>query len=330
VPTYYVSTTGNNANAGTSEATAWADLGYAASVIATGDTIFIKAGTYTLTTTSTGAGGRVSLGNISLIVRSYTVTPGDDVGQAILDCAGLTSFTVIGASSGTFGNRQSFNGIRVDGNGNTGVTGFAGGNFSAFNQCHAQQCVTGFSVTRAFNCAAVSCSGTGYVGGAIHRCIAVSCAVGFSLSASPATNTECVAANCTTGFTSSGFYVGRVSCLAHSCVTGFSGGGVNASSVYANCLAVNCSSVGFSTQNADWLLQCGGFANASNFWNAPSSVNFRVLAANPAPNSGSNDYTLTTSEILGFVESIAGSSVGSMCGWLQRSSGGSTIIVIED
>jgi len=330
MPTYYVTTIGNNANAGTSEGTAWADLGYAASVIATGDTVFIKAGTYTLTTTSTGAGGRVSLGNLSLIIRSYTTTPGDDLGYAILDCAALTSFTVIGASSGAFGNRQSFSGIQVNGNGNAGIVGFAGGNFSAFNQCHAVSCATGFSGARAVNCSAQSCSGTGFVSGIVQRCIAISCGVGLSLSASPSSHSECVAASCTTGFTSSGFYVSRTSCLAHSCVTGFAGGGGgNNSNVYANCLAVNCSSVGFATYNADWLFHSGGFGNGSNFSNAPSNVNFRTLTSDPAPNFASGDYTLTTPEIVGFVESIAGSTVGSMCAWLHRASS-SSLIVIED
>ena len=51
--TYYVRTTGNNASAGTSPATAWATLTKAlgASGIASGDTVYVGAGTYRETVT---------------------------------------------------------------------------------------------------------------------------------------------------------------------------------------------------------------------------------------------------------------------------------------
>jgi hypothetical protein len=45
---YYVSTTGSNANPGTSTGQAWQTLEYAASQIAAGDDVFVLAGTYNL------------------------------------------------------------------------------------------------------------------------------------------------------------------------------------------------------------------------------------------------------------------------------------------
>ena len=79
---YYVSTTGNNANNGLSPATAWATLEYAMTKVSAGDTVYVMAGTYVhdyITSTKCGSAGNfityIAYGN----------------GEVILDATGSTS-----------------------------------------------------------------------------------------------------------------------------------------------------------------------------------------------------------------------------------------------
>ena len=78
--TYYVAPTGNNANSGTSPATAWKTITYAISQATAGATIHVLAGTYnelvTLNKSGSAAGGYITLLS-------------DPQGAAILDGAGL-------------------------------------------------------------------------------------------------------------------------------------------------------------------------------------------------------------------------------------------------
>jgi hypothetical protein len=82
--TYYVSTTGSNSNAGTSESSAWKTITYAATMIQEGDTVYIKAGEYSLT--NNGLKENVvfnTSGTAAAPIQfiGYKTTPGDILGN---------------------------------------------------------------------------------------------------------------------------------------------------------------------------------------------------------------------------------------------------------
>ncbi len=72
--TYYVATNGNDANNGTSTGSPWATIQKATTMVAPGDTVYIKAGTYSgnITLTTSGTSGS------PITFEGYTTTPGDN------------------------------------------------------------------------------------------------------------------------------------------------------------------------------------------------------------------------------------------------------------
>lgn len=79
--TYFVKTTGSDALNGLSEANAWLTLGKAASTVAAGDKVNVKAGSYgeTLTLSVSGTVGA------DIVWEAYTTTPGDATGFAVVE-----------------------------------------------------------------------------------------------------------------------------------------------------------------------------------------------------------------------------------------------------
>src|SRR5690242_1997206 len=67
---WYVSTTGSDSNAGTSTGAPFLTIGHAMGAASSGDRIYIKSGTYTLTATITAGTG-------TLFLEGYQTTPGD-------------------------------------------------------------------------------------------------------------------------------------------------------------------------------------------------------------------------------------------------------------
>jgi len=71
---YFVATTGNNGNAGTSEAAAWATIAYAATRAMAGDIVYVKAGDYGNELVVVGNSGT---SNAPIRFEGYRVSPGD-------------------------------------------------------------------------------------------------------------------------------------------------------------------------------------------------------------------------------------------------------------
>ena len=68
--TWYVATTGNDSTGSGTSGAPYATIGKAVSVAASGDTIAVKSGTYTITS-------NISLTQASLLIQGYQTTPGD-------------------------------------------------------------------------------------------------------------------------------------------------------------------------------------------------------------------------------------------------------------
>jgi hypothetical protein len=127
--TYYVRTDGDNGNAGTTDSSggAWADLGYAASQMGEDDLCYIKSGTYTLTTSTPGAGGPAVLpASLASSIVGYETTPGDNCptnDRPVINAGSVTGVQIV-TLSGTDAQRHSDpHNIKVDGNNGSGNIG---------------------------------------------------------------------------------------------------------------------------------------------------------------------------------------------------------------
>ena len=310
--TYYVATTGDNGNAGTSEGAAWADLGYAVTqATANGDVIYVKAGTYTLTTSTAGAGGPVNTtSNTRLCIDVYTTTPGDGVGIAEINCGAIGSITVVDVENG-FNQFSVVSGIRVDANGNASVTGFSGqaNMYGFYDRCEAVDCATGFNRCAGSGCLANGCA-TGFSGAfRMSQSVAVDCTTGFNYTDEYRTGgTGNIAIRCTTGFDNR-FYNTIRGCVAVACGTGFNTN--NIGQTIHDCLAASCTSYGFNTRTDTVLFRCAGYDNASDL-NATPFVNksFLSLAADPFADAAGDNYSIADAALRGVAVSPFGQSLG--------------------
>ena len=105
--TYYISTSGNNGSAGTSEATSWLTLVYAlggSSPVVAGDIIYIKAGTYSSQNIVCAKDGSVGS---PIQVIGYTSIPGDTPPLLVNNANPYTSYTTTDMPTFTGSNRNT-------------------------------------------------------------------------------------------------------------------------------------------------------------------------------------------------------------------------------
>ena len=105
--TYYVRTSGNNSNSGTSPASAWRDVSYADGIAGAGDIVYVGAGTYIGTVAPTRDG------TSSNPVRFIADTTGAQTGDAGTVTLRADSGHVIDITSDNY---QSYDGFTIDGN----------------------------------------------------------------------------------------------------------------------------------------------------------------------------------------------------------------------
>ena len=300
----YVATTGNDSTGTGSSGNPYATPGKAASVAAAGDTIYLKYGTYTLTTSTPGAGGPVhlvgTLGSpIYLIGYDTTATKTNtDSNRPTISAGSVGSINVIYGDS--FGQDLVRN-IIVDGNSQTAIMGFVGNNgLTCYNcrainctgagrgfisvygvsACSAQNCNIGFaSCITVVGCLAKSCNGYGFYANTVaHLCIADSCNVGIYVFANN------FAGNCTSyGSTTDGFQFdySRGACPV------------------VNCLSYGNGGYGFNliTQSGEGIIvNCAGGSNTSGNITGSTDTSFQIsfitLSANPFYNATAGDFSL--------------------------------------
>lgn len=323
--TYYVTTSGSNGNAGTSEGTAWADLGYAVTqATASGDVIYIKAGTYTMTTATPGASGPIVLGTNKLSIAGYETTPGDNLGTITISAGVVTGITLITLSGG-FGSPQQVKNIEVDAVA-TSNNGFGrSGSHGHICDCTASNAGIGFNSVRATRCVADTCS-TGFSSCLnMLLCVAIDCGTGTSMPQNSLI-AGCYAINCTTGFSTS-FYVALKNCIAVSCVNGFGSASTSPTPLYDCCLAASCTT-GWLTAGSASFLDCAGYNNTADFSGTPFvSDGFISLSSDPFVDSGAGDYQIATSasDLIGLDISVSSQTFAAYRGLAEAAAGGSVL-----
>jgi uncharacterized repeat protein (TIGR02543 family) len=123
--TYYVATNGNNSNTGTSVGSPFLTIAYAVGKVVAGDTIYVRGGTYTTSTT-------ISLSKSGTSTSKYClfVYPGDE--RPILDFSGMT---VSGSNRGInlSGSYWYIKGLRIKGAGDNGI--YTSGAYNTLEFC---------------------------------------------------------------------------------------------------------------------------------------------------------------------------------------------------
>lgn len=305
---YFVATDGNDANDGLSELTAWATPGYAASqaltltsIAADQSWIYIKNGTYTLTSLTLNiSGGPPSLAN-GVQMEAYATVPSDMGGDVVVSAGGLAIPIVCGVATPNF-NRSNvgYVNITVDGT-DTATVGFdLSQNYTAVAwRCRATKCVDGFNLSGmgvVQDCMSDYCT-YGFRGNAdssAFRCLADSCSnAGFYHMAKV---TDCIASrNLQHGFHSGVFVTAHLGCTSYA----------NKKSGFymtydighmMSCLSVQNTRYGFEFGGAHSDILFAGNADYGNGLTATRRVmkvrEHITLTAQPCVDAAGGDYSL--------------------------------------
>lgn len=219
---------------------------------------YIKAGTYTLTTTTQGPGGPINLGNAGQAIEGYNTTRGDLGTAPVIDVGSQNTLTVITLG----GSNPKLTNIKVDGQGNASVTGFSVN--GAYN-CYALDCTTGFTGsngTQVHKCTTEGCT-TGFATVRAAQCEAIGGTTGFTGTAN-VTCTDCVARACSgIGFSSGSNTITYNNCIAQGCGGDGFDASTSSSPVFVNCVSTNNGGYGFDIAVRSLMINCAGYNNTS-------------------------------------------------------------------
>lgn len=342
MPDYYVTTSGSDSNTGLSESLAFASLGKAcATATASGDRIFVKSGTYTLTSTTNNAnGGRFTIA-LGVRVEGYNSTIGDLGTAPVISAGSLTSFTMCTLNASFNVRPAQLVNIEFNGQSNSAVIGVNNSaSFTTFiNRVLVRNCTTGFTGTAGqsciFNSSAISC-GTGFLNQyALIGCIAQSCS---SFGYDGYKNAiHCIAANNgNSGYRAVNFIgTSTLNCTSH----GNTNYGFDLTydiGIIGNCIASSNSLHGYSLggsspngmpafNNANWNNTSG-----ANRFTSAVEIGQINLTANPFTDSTNLDFTLNNTSgggallrSAGFPGAIQGGNTGFLdVGCYQAAAGG--------
>lgn len=286
---------------------AMASLGAVAAVMVASNTVWVKAGTYTVTSASAVSGGCWSGGSKSTyMLAGYNTSRGDNptgTNRPLLQASGISAFTLISMGSGS---SYVLANMQVDG---ASLTSARGINSPGSN-------------TVVVNCSAVNCTNSGIIAQSARRCVVTGCATtgnAFSITASASDCTayantvsafaasgaalvRCIAA-ANTGTTSIGFTapVSANNCVAYG--NGSHGFFFNVGFSAENCIAVgngasSGTGVGYDITANGGLYNCADFNNAGGRTNATPVLGDNSpisLSADPFTNAAGNDFSLNNS-----------------------------------
>jgi hypothetical protein len=302
-----------------------------------GNTIWLRAGNYPISSsTANVSGGRLDFnitGSATARIRliGYQTTRGDNTGTKPVLQATIGSITVI-----TLNNANSYNSVEnveVDGNAQATVVGIAAqGRCNYLLRCRVRNC-TNYGITLNNNPSALLCEVTGCTGGNVaafalqtQSSLIWGCtshdnaARGFDLS-STATLVNCLSYN-NTGSNGYGFFVqnAQTNILQNCTAYGNAQDGVflftgNTDLHCINCLSANNSGYGFnhsSAQHALQLFNCAAYSNTAGAYPTSGSSTpqiiegFVPLSASPFVNAAGGNFALNSTAGGGAAAKAAG------------------------
>lgn len=294
--TYYVTTSGSDSNDGLTEGTAFATPGYAASQATTaGDKVWVKSGTYTITsTTANVSGGALSITD-KVDFEGYETTIGDRAAKPLLDGNSLSGSTIVllpnTARYGT--TTQSFENFIVDGT-STWTYGVDGGGYIAIKKdLDVRNCVTGIRSAHLINCKTSNCTSSGMLNtNIVYNCFSDGDRIGIYSPSRSAMG--CVVKDATyIGYRLGGYEA--INCVAYNCVTGFTSASNQDIFCYKNLVAVNNTNLGFSNYYAP-IVQCATYNNGADYSNSTDGRFYDCvsLTADPFNDPANNDFSLNS------------------------------------
>jgi len=273
--TYYVTTSGSDSNNGLTEGTAFATPGHAAGQATTaGDIVYVKEGTYTLSTTTVNAsGGPVSIAG-AIQMEGYKTTIGDRAARPVINAgsqavADMITFAFWGYNINP---GPAVRSIEVDGN-SVASTGINANTPAAalIENCIARNLTTGIVRGYITGCYMENCDYGISRGWDVSYSAAKSCGIGFYRSSSLFRSIAYNSTNIGISFLSDG------EVRAHQCVSynnsshGFYNG-------YDRCNFVGCLSV----SNGGWGYSIGTGASDAILIDCADYDNFgRMITSNP-------------------------------------------------
>ena len=290
----------------------------AASVRVAGNTVWIKAGTYTVTSASTNiAAGCVSdaTGGNTVTWEGYSSTRGDLGTAPIIKADGVITtfvlFTVTGASTAG----SLIRNITLDGNSRTSSQGWSLARRTQLYKCTAQNCTNIGVTSSAAGNLLVACAATNITGGAAAfvNVNAVACeaysntVTGFAqTTTSGQTLTACLSYN-NSGSTSDGFSFSIGTCVVVGCVA-YGNGRDGFRFALETALAINCiaeaqtagGAVGFNATSsaigsATLLRNCAVYNNTTNIsTNIPASNQIGGVTGTASFFVSSTNFALST------------------------------------
>lgn len=326
---YFVTTSGNNGNNGLSEISGFRDPGYAAPLMGDGDICYVRTGTYTISNTTTGAGGPIKFGQTILRARmeGYSSVTGDMCSGVskplIIASGGLTptgAFNIV-EGAGTNNEPHVFVALRVDGNNRPNTTCFKGTSTSSAYNSHFYNCEAVRAASDGFNSAnCVQCFASGNSGEGFDTVVPFFC---LSVNNSGAGITalseivHCAAIGNGSGGINAAFSINAINCLAY----GNTSWGINGSrnNMFINCVSVNNSDDGFETLDHTMLINCADYNNGQGrFATAPHfDFNPITLSTNPFTDPANYNFLPNTTAGGGALLREAGINLYGYTGFLN-------------
>lgn len=241
--------------------------------------VFIKSGSYTLSSSSTNvANGLINATQQALRIEGYGSVRGDLGTAPVLTASGISTVSLVATASGT---QNQIKNLTVDGASLTSIRCFNLGSGYGYLLFAKNATNTGIATTtttleqcRATGCATAGAgiNGTGIWCGCVSYSNTVS---GFNTGSNMAL-VDCIAYSnsgaSSDGFASGGTGATFINCAAYS--NGRQGFNLSQTSCVAiNCIAESNGSIGLTvTANSGLLINCAAFSNSTNF-NIQSNVN---------------------------------------------------------
>lgn len=293
-----------------------------ATIIVDGHKIFIKAGTYSVTSATPNiSNGCFSKANI-LYIEGYQTARGDLGTPPILQASGINTFTIF-----QIANDLTIKNITIDGAGLTSSRGF---NFNGQTvlayKCNAINCTNnGFissnSATRYYYCTATGCSSNAaFMGGHFYNCVAYSNTVtGFRFGNLVTGGADRCLSYSNSGASSDGFICDNngdvifAHCVAYG--NGRDGFRLDAdNALVINCIAESNTGVGFNfgatNPRGGMLVNCGGFSSGTNVamgtGTFTSNTGFITGSGSFFTNAASGDFSLNNTSGRGAALRAAG------------------------
>lgn len=241
--------------------------GAAFSASVTGNSIFIKSGTYSITSASNNVNGGCISRN-SIRVEGYASTHGDMGTPPLLQASGISTFVIFTATGavGALCRNVGFDGASLTSSKGVAIRGI----IEKCSFVNMTNTAASISIGAGYNCVASGCTGNAFSNGSWHGCVSHGNSGRGFVNTSAGFFTNCISYGNTgangIGFETSGEGTCYVNCVAYgNAAAGFRN--ATDGTVFTNCISEDNTAEGFLNTGANMsnLNLCAAFSNSTDF-----------------------------------------------------------------